>query len=539
MEDLEYITYKAMIECDQGSVPGLFTPTYNQTTKINSCLVSTKVDQIPIANIPDFVVCKKTGGKCTPAPTVWLETYPVKVKGQPTLIGKSCNNCAVGGKIGFLTSGQVPLSPEEEAELQGMRDDVKKAYDEEQEEKNKPWWQKAGEFVVDCVPVVGPIVSLVKNVSKGNWGMALLDVGFLALDVVSLVAAPVTGGASVAGAAAVKVGARQAIKGAVKQVAKKLSREALEAAAKQTVEMLSKLSVRRLTAGRLCVFACFPAGTPVATKDGLKNIEEIQVGDEVWSYDEHTGEIGLKPVVNTFTRTTDLLIKLEINGEVITTTPEHPFYANGEWKEAGLLEVDDHIMLFSGKLAKVNAVTYQGVHAPVEINDDSIEDLGYGDSQSSEVYNFEVQDWHTYFVNWLKILVHNAGGICLKQVVKEIKAGKKKLREILLGRTPGKGSATGTAVKKRMKSEGTFRTRRGKEQFKSKKDGKWYDVENADMAHKTDAVTWWKQNLGKYQARSPEVRKWMRDSDNYYLEHFKHNRSDGAKLGEKYLLPPK
>ena len=31
---------------------------------------------------------------------------------------------------------------------------------------------------------------------------------------------------------------------------------------------------------------CFAAGTLVKTKDGDKKIEDIEVGDEVWSYDE-------------------------------------------------------------------------------------------------------------------------------------------------------------------------------------------------------------------------------------------------------------
>lgn len=40
-------------------------------------------------------------------------------------------------------------------------------------------------------------------------------------------------------------------------------------------------------------------------------------------------------------------------------------------------------------------------------------------------------------------------------------------------------------------------------------------------------------------ARSPEVREWMLDADNYYLEHFSINRSQGAQLGEIYLPPLK
>jgi Pretoxin HINT domain/Domain of unknown function (DUF4280)/HNH/ENDO VII superfamily nuclease with conserved GHE residues len=539
MEELEYITKKALLQCTNGAAPGIFTPTYNTHIKINGCVVATEVDKASMANVPSFVVCKKTQKPCVPITTAWQNTYPVKVKGKQTLIGKSCMTCGIGGKIEFMLSGQVPLGPDEEKQIEGMRDDVKKAHEEEMEEKNKSWWQKAGEFIVDCVPVVGPIVSLVKNVSKGNWGMAALDVGFLALDVVGLVAAPFTGGASVAGATAAKIGVRQAIKAGVKQVAKKVGKEALEAAAKQTAEVLSKMSVKRLTMGRLCVFACFPAGTPVATKNGLKNIEDIRAGEEVWAYDEKTGEIGLKRVLSTNEQEVHTLVELTIEGEVIRTTPDHPFYVNNEWREAGLLETGDGIMLFSGRLARIEKVDYIYNLSKEPVADVADFLTEEDETITAKVYNFEVEGWHSYFVGWLRFLVHNGKGICLKQVVKEIKAGIKKKREILLGRTPGKSSSTGKAVKERMKKEKTFRVKRGKEQFRSKKDGKWYSIDKADMSHKTDAVTWWNRNSGKYQARSPEVRKWMRDPDNYYLEHYKYNRSDGARIGKTYKLPKK
>lgn len=57
------------------------------------------------------------------------------------------------------------------------------------------------------------------------------------------------------------------------------------------------------------------------------------------------------------------------------------------------------------------------------------------------------------------------------------------------------------------------------------------------MSHKTDAVSWWNETGRQYGAKSPEVRKWMLDSDNYYLDHYSINRSAGAKLGETYLPP--
>ena len=59
------------------------------------------------------------------------------------------------------------------------------------------------------------------------------------------------------------------------------------------------------------------------------------------------------------------------------------------------------------------------------------------------------------------------------------------------------------------------------------------------MSHKIDAVKWWNSTGRQYGARSAEVRKWMKDSRNYYLEHYSINRSQGAKLGIKYLPPLK
>ena len=73
--------------------------------------------------------------------------------------------------------------------------------------------------------------------------------------------------------------------------------------------------------------------------------------------------------------------------------------------------------------------------------------------------------------------------------------------------------------------------------FKSPTDGKWYPIKDADMAHITDAVVWWNQKGRFYGPKSKEVREFMTNAENYVLEHFSHNRSQGAKLGVTYLPP--
>ncbi|MBO0664591.1 HNH/ENDO VII family nuclease, partial [Jiella sp. CQZ9-1] len=117
---------------------------------------------------------------------------------------------------------------------------------------------------------------------------------------------------------------------------------------------------------------------------------------------------------------------------------------------------------------------------------------------------------------------------------------KLSLRERYLGKTPGKKSKTGKAVIARMKKDGKIRVnpKTGATEFKAS-NNEWYDLSRADMAHKTDAVTWWNETGRSYGAKAPEVRQWMLNSDNYYLELDSINRSQGAILGQtQTYLPP-
>ncbi len=117
------------------------------------------------------------------------------------------------------------------------------------------------------------------------------------------------------------------------------------------------------------------------------------------------------------------------------------------------------------------------------------------------------------------------------------KKRKKSKRLQYVGRTPGKKSRTGREVQDRMRAEKTLRGTGDNAKFKSSTDGKWYPVKEADMAHKTDAVKYWNETGKNSGAKSSEVRKWMLDSKNYELEHYSHNRSQGARLPDRYDPP--
>jgi hypothetical protein len=135
---------------------------------------------------------------------------------------------------------------------------------------------------------------------------------------------------------------------------------------------------------------CFVAGTEILTSEGEKNIEDIQVGDWVVADDPNTvGEIEYKQVLDTFVRHTDKLVDLFIDGEVISTTGEHPFWTPDKgWVEAKDLVAGSLLMTKDGRTIDIDGVENR--------------------SGDFAVYNFKVDGFHTYFVSDLGILVHNA-----------------------------------------------------------------------------------------------------------------------------------
>ena len=62
---------------------------------------------------------------------------------------------------------------------------------------------------------------------------------------------------------------------------------------------------------------CFAAGTPVLTRRGSVSIEDVVIGDEVWTHRNRW-----RPVVDVMSRTSEL-----VRLGPITTTPDHPFYS--------------------------------------------------------------------------------------------------------------------------------------------------------------------------------------------------------------------
>jgi hypothetical protein len=129
--------------------------------------------------------------------------------------------------------------------------------------------------------------------------------------------------------------------------------------------------------------ACFAAGTPLRTPTGSKAIELFLPGDLILSRPENDPLAApMVSVVEAVFVRVGRILHLHVGGQVIKTTPEHPFYVQGKgWTAAGGLQVGDLLSLENGWLA--------------------VEDvLDTGEYET--VYNLRVAEYHTYFVGTLE-----------------------------------------------------------------------------------------------------------------------------------------
>ena len=131
--------------------------------------------------------------------------------------------------------------------------------------------------------------------------------------------------------------------------------------------------------------------TLVHTEQGLVSIEEISIGDRVWSYNEKTGEKSLQEVIHVVSGSgVKELVDIElVSGEVITVTANHPFYLFSEqrWLNAGELDETNPLLGVSGNSLDIEALKKH--------------------SKQETVYNLSVANDHTYFVGNEGALAHN------------------------------------------------------------------------------------------------------------------------------------
>jgi hypothetical protein len=189
-----------------------------------------------------------------------------------------------------------------------------------------------------------------------------------------------------------------------------------------------KRSHKRATGAFTCTVAfaaeatrrCFVAGTLVLTGQGLMPIEQVQAGDQVWSYN-HVAEkwelAVVKEQLTTEQDTTTVLLEVTSESgqvEAIHSTTGHPYFVEagdglagrpladheagsdarftdrdgGRYINAGDLKLGDQLKLRDGSSAKVTNILLR--------------------QERLKTYNLHVLRLHNYAVGANGVLVHNA-----------------------------------------------------------------------------------------------------------------------------------
>ena len=242
------------------------------------------------------------------------------------------------------------------------------------------WWH----WVVATVAVVGLAVASV--VTCGGAAAAAMTATALISGTCTTVPAAAT---IITGAA---LGAGVAYAGSVVSAASsvKSTEEFAEYGKSALISTVAGAVVGAVAGAINAATSCFVAGTPVLTEDGDKPIEDVTVGDYVWAWDEATGTTELKQVVETYVNETSELTHIFVNGEEIVATPTHPFYCPVKgWTDAAHLRAGDILVLVNGEYVVVEKIQHELLENPVK------------------VYNFQVQDYHTYYVAESCVIVHN------------------------------------------------------------------------------------------------------------------------------------
>jgi len=107
----------------------------------------------------------------------------------------------------------------------------------------------------------------------------------------------------------------------------------------------------------------------------------------VLAFDEDTGEIDYKEVVGKVSLIRDTIYSIFMGDEVLEASSTHPFYVQGKWIDAVDLLVGDTLMLHTEETILIDSIKI--------------------DSRRDTVYNISVEDFETYFVSEIGVLVHN------------------------------------------------------------------------------------------------------------------------------------
>lgn len=155
---------------------------------------------------------------------------------------------------------------------------------------------------------------------------------------------------------------------------------------------------KTVSAFNVTQLSCLEGRTQVQTAEGMKAIDEIQIGDMVLAQDVETGELALKPVLQTTIRPPSIMWNIVTDSGEITATAGHRWFVSGRgWLMTR--ELENGMLLHNATgTTRIKRLTLHNTE--------------------KKAFNLIVADFNTYFVGPERVLsFDNSNPIATMSVV--------------------------------------------------------------------------------------------------------------------------
>jgi hypothetical protein len=154
---------------------------------------------------------------------------------------------------------------------------------------------------------------------------------------------------------------------------------------------------KNLLTGKGCpVLRPFTAATMVLMGDGTREpISDVQVGDQVMSYDPGTDTQSIQTVTATWPHSDTVVTLTLADGSQVETTASHPWWdvTTRTYTRTDHLAAGDRLLTADG-----STITVEGISGP---------------EGEQQVWNLTITGPHTYYIGDTQILVHNCDAVDL------------------------------------------------------------------------------------------------------------------------------
>ena len=136
---------------------------------------------------------------------------------------------------------------------------------------------------------------------------------------------------------------------------------------------------------------CFSIGTIIRTKNKYTNIENINIGDLVWSYNKNKKENEYSKVLDVITSTVknQKVLYITIDNEEVKTTASHEFFVKKDdgydLIPAGKIKIGDFIMGIDGNYYEVKSLNFK--------------------TENIALYNLEIENNESFYITKTGLLV--------------------------------------------------------------------------------------------------------------------------------------